>query len=168
MVIINKVNIKTVQYPVSISPNTHHMVGGDVGGDSDHFAGPVVTHDHAVSELPPGRLVLPHLGVPGVSADPAPAANLRAPLMALAATESLHPVVIPGVGREPVVSHHGAARGLHHAPVTPGQGYQRQGREKTEHFCCDFIVDAFNSCFVAFLIIPESSESFIHRAYIPT
>ena len=148
------------------SLNTHHMVGGDVGGDGDHLAGPVVTHDHAVSKLPPGRLVLPHLGVPGVAADPAPAPDLRAPLVALAATESLHPVVIPGVGWKPVVSHHGAARGLHHAPVTPGQRYQGQGRKKPKHYP-DFIV-AFNSCFVAFLIIPESSESFIHWAYIPT
>ena len=95
------------------------MVGGDVGGHCDHLAGPVVPHDDAVGELPPGRLVFPSLRVPGVSADAAFAANLRAPLVALAATESLHPVVVPGVAREPVVSHHGAARGLHHAAVAP-------------------------------------------------
>ena len=142
------------------------MVGCDVGGDGDHLARPVVPHDHAVSELAPGRLVLLDLGVPGVPADAAPAANLLAPLMTLAATESLHPVVVPGVRREPVVSHHGAARGLHHAPVTPGQGNKRQGREKPQHYCDQCV--AFNSCFVDFLINPKTSETFIGRAYIPT
>ena len=97
------------------------MVGGNVGGDGDHLAGPVVPHDDAVSELAPGRLVFPDLRVPGVTTDAAPAANLLAPLVTLAATESLHPVVVPGVAREPVVSHHGAARGLHHAAVALGQ-----------------------------------------------
>ena len=142
------------------------MVGCDVGGDGDHLAGPVVPHDHAVSELAPGGLVLLDLGVPGVPADAALAANLLAPLMTLAATESLHPVVVPGVRREPVVGHHGAARRLHHAPVTRGQGNQRQGREQPQHYCDQCV--AFNSCFVDFLINPESSETFIGRAYIPT
>ena len=113
---------------VYITP-THHVVGGDVGGHSDHLPGPVVPHDDPVGELPPGGLVLPHHGVPGVSADAAPAVNLRAPLVTLAATEALHPVVVPGVGREPVVGHHGATRRLHHAPMAPGQRYQGQGNK---------------------------------------
>ena len=148
--------------PTRVSP--HHVVGGDVAGDGDGVPRRVLPHDHAVSELPARRLVLlrpiraqhgaaqpitAHLdrGVPRVAADPAPAPDGRAPLVTLAAAETLLPVVVwrrisssafyisspsgpglvtCGVVREAVVVHDCPGGGLHHAAVPPHLPHQHR------------------------------------------
>ena len=103
------------------------------------------------SELSTGAAqpITAHLdrGVPRVAADPAPAPDGRAPLVTLAAAETLHPVVVwrrisssafyisspsvaglftCGVVREAVVVHDCPGGGLHHAAVPPHLPHQHR------------------------------------------
>ena len=110
------------------------VVCRNVGGDADDLPGLVVSHYHTVGKLSTRGLVILHRGVPGVSTDATPSHSkpvmetqldtplllptIHPPLVRLASTEALHPIVVRRIVGKAVEMHHSPRRGLHHGAMT--------------------------------------------------